>query len=131
MFKLFKKRGVEETKEVNFNFLKYSIGWDVYKLECSSSKEFIGVSFSSNRKTAYIQPVCIKNRESADRERKQITLEIYTTPIPPGTESYCFLFELTKESTRKLNKEIDTLKALNLAAKIKEAKQAIGLLSND
>lgn len=128
MFKLFKKR---ETKKVNFNFLKQYRGWVLHTLECSSSRRIVSMDFYSNKKTAFLEPTDIINHESANMERKKITLEIYTTPIPLSPGSYYFKFELTEESTRKLKKEIDALKGLDLDIKTQEAKQAIGLLNND
>ena len=128
MFKLFNKR---ETKKVNFNFLKQYRGWVLHTLECSSSRRIVSVAFHSSRKTAFLEPTDIVNHESANMERRKITLEVYTTPIPLSSGSHYFKFELTEESTRKLKKEIDAFKGFDLDTKIQEAKQAIGLLNND
>lgn len=128
MFKLFKKR---EAKRVNFNFLKQYSGWGLHTLECSSSGKIVSVDFHSSRKTGFLETTDILNHESANMERKKITLEIYTTPIPLDPKSHYFKFELTKESARKLKKEIDAFEGLDLNARIEKAKKAIGLSDND
>lgn len=124
MFRLFKKR---ETKEIDFNFIKHNTGWNVYTLECASSKRIITMDFYTYRNTAFLEPTSIPNRESDNMERHKITLEIYTAPIPTYKGSCYFKFQLTEKSTKKLRKAIDTFKAIAFDAKARDAKKDIGL----